>query len=88
MITVQYNVISFQTYNVEQDTFPANVPAHDPDDFIVLPDVDIYDVQRVAVHSGGSGCGCRLLLVRLEEIGYSGRYGTLSLILRVDASRQ
>lgn len=70
----------FQANNVKQNALPPDIPAHGPNDNIIFPYADLYDVQRVALHSSRFRCRCRLFLIWMEEICSCGRYRTLSLI--------
>lgn len=46
---------------------------------LLLPHVDLHDVQRVAVPGGCRGRGRRILFIRLEEVGDRGRDRALPL---------
>lgn len=61
------------------DALISNASAHCADCPVLLSDVDLHDLQRLAMLCGGVGCCHWLLSVRMEEVSDRGRYGTLSL---------
>lgn len=69
----------FQAYNVFLDPRLPDTVTYRPDYTFILPDVNLYDVQRLALPWRGFGCCDWLLSLRLEEIRRSRRNRTLSL---------
>lgn len=61
-------VFSVKADNAEFESHDPDGVAHRPDCLELLPDVDLHDVQCVAVYGSGSRSDDRLLPVRLEEV--------------------
>lgn len=60
--------VSLQANNVIQNAHLPNSSAHPAGHHLVPPDVNLYDIQRLAVPGGRHRSRRRLLYVRLEEI--------------------
>lgn len=56
------------------DAFVSNTSTHRADSPVLLPDVDLHDVQRLAMLRRSAGCRYRLLPIRLEKVRDRGRY--------------
>lgn len=63
-----------QTHDAIDDAPVPNLPTHPPGNAELPADVDLHDVQHVAVRGRRAGCCPWLLPVRVEEVGNRGRY--------------
>lgn len=53
---------------MEPNALLSNSVTYDPDGVVILLDVNIYDLQRVSLHSSGGWGGSWLLFIRVEEV--------------------